>query len=89
LGTGQFLAGPLELAGTGEGDGFVVGLGDAGGGELTAVAVEAGEELEGSAGEAFPVHPAAASKMAPELKTMMTCLIFVNMPETYDSVGVN
>lgn len=89
MGTGQFFAGPLELAGMGLGVGFAVGLGDGLVDELVAVAVETEDELVGSAGTAFPVHPAAASNIAPEEKTTMTCLIFVNMPEAYDSVGVN
>ena len=70
----------------GLGVGFAVGLGDGVGDELVAVAVATEDELVGSA---LPVHPAAASSSAPEEKTTMTCLVFVNMPEAYDSVGVN
>ncbi|GAA3323511.1 hypothetical protein GCM10017711_11600 [Paeniglutamicibacter sulfureus] len=73
----------------GLGVGFAVGLGDGVGDELVAVAVETEDELVGSAGTALPVHPAAASSSAPEEKATMTCLVFVNMPEAYDSVGVN
>jgi len=79
----------LELAGTGVGVGFAVGLGDDVGGELLAVAVGVGDVPVDSTGAALPPHPAVARRSAPELKTTMTFLVFANMPTAYDSVGVN
>ncbi|RAX49337.1 hypothetical protein DQ353_09850 [Arthrobacter sp. AQ5-05] len=89
LGIGQFLAGPLELPGTGVGVGFAVGLGDADGGELDAVEAAVGDAPVDSTGSALPLQPAAVSTSTPEQKTSMTFLNFANMPAAYDSVGVN
>lgn len=89
FGTGQFLAGPFELAGTGVGVGFAVGLGEAVGGELAAEVVGAGEVSAGSTGSACPTHPVAETTSAPEQATSRVVLNFPNMPEPYDSLGAD
>ncbi|ASN38314.1 hypothetical protein CGQ24_04335 [Arthrobacter sp. 7749] len=88
-GTGQFFAGPVELAGIGFGVGLILGLGDVVGGELDAGAVGVEAVGVGSIGSALPTHPAAAKTNAAEQNMRLTFLIFVSMPTAYDSVGVD